>query len=177
MWHDSTIVKCHIPLCLRLCGIRTQAASVLHDGVLESAISLTVEQERRWFQLLQHNMSPVPLVDFRHANKDELPLCPPQKGFRSPVLSVVGSNDEIVDCQAAQETAALYGQGEFLQLPDTAHDIMLVSCSGMPGIDLLLHRNQCRCSKPAASAAMFRFMPQSHCQWCVCSAGPMISLW
>ena len=88
-------------------------------------------------------MSPIPLVDFRHASKDELPFPKPSPDFRTPVLSLVGSNDEIVDWEAAQESAALYGKQEAVQLPDTAHDLMLVSYSATVMHEHAIFQPQC----------------------------------
>lgn len=80
----------------------------------------------RWFKLLQQNISPVPLVNLRDLNKSELPLSKPPADFDTPVLVVIGSNDAVVDLEAARETADHFGQKEVVQLPDLAHDLMLV---------------------------------------------------
>lgn len=85
----------------------------------------------RWFDLLQQNTSPAPLVSLRDMNKNELPLCKPPADFTTPVLVVVGSNDAVVDMEAAWETAEHYGQQDVMELPDTAHDVMLVRTSSL----------------------------------------------
>lgn len=81
----------------------------------------------RWFHLLQQNTSRVPLVSLRDMNKKELPLCKSPADFNTPVLVVIGSNDAVVDLEAARETAQHYGQQNVVELPDIAHDLMLVS--------------------------------------------------
>ena len=65
-------------------------------------------------------------------NKKELPLCKPPAEFNTPILVVIGSNDAVVDLEAARETAQHYGQQDVLELPDIAHDLMLVSATSAP---------------------------------------------
>ena len=67
-------------------------------------------------------------------NKHELPLPTPPPGFSTPVLTVVGDQDLVVDVEAAQETAQHFGQAEAVELEGVAHDLMLVR----PGIHLTL---------------------------------------
>lgn len=81
----------------------------------------------RYYQLLQENMSPVQLVDLRELNKQELPLQFPGPDFSTPVLALCGDQDVVVDLEAAEETAAHFGQGGAIELKGLAHDIMLVS--------------------------------------------------
>lgn len=88
----------------------------------------------RWFKLLQDNISPVQLVDLSHMNKHELPLPTPPPGFSTPVLTMVGDQDLVVDVEAARETAQHFGQAEAVELEGIAHDLMLVR----PGINLSL---------------------------------------
>ena len=59
-------------------------------------------------------------------NKHELPLATPPPGFRTPVLTMVGDQDLVVDVEAARETAQHFGQGEAVELEGIAHDLMLV---------------------------------------------------
>jgi len=81
----------------------------------------------RWFKLLQHNMSPVQLVDLGYMNKHELPMPRPLPSFSTPVLVMVGDQDVVVDVEAARETAQHFGQAEAVELQGVAHDLMLVS--------------------------------------------------
>lgn len=71
-------------------------------------------------------MSPVQLVDFRELNKQELPLQRPGPDFSTPVLALCGDQDVVVDLEAAEETAAHFGQGSAIELKGMAHDLMLV---------------------------------------------------
>ena len=71
-------------------------------------------------------MSPVQLVDFRELNKQELPLQKPGPDFSTPVLALCGDQDVVVDLEAAEETAAHFGQGSAVELKGMAHDLMLV---------------------------------------------------
>ncbi|KAL3137783.1 hypothetical protein ABBQ38_005042 [Trebouxia sp. C0009 RCD-2024] len=87
---------------------------------------------QRYFQLLQTNMSPVQLVDFRELNKQELPLQRPGPDFSTPVLALCGDQDVVVDLEAAEETAAHFGQGSAIELKGMAHDLMLLVASREP---------------------------------------------
>ena len=71
-------------------------------------------------------MSPVQLVDLQQLNKQELPLQKPKPGFTTPVLTLIGDQDLVVDFEAAEETAAHFGQGIAVKLEGVAHDLMLV---------------------------------------------------
>lgn len=71
-------------------------------------------------------MSPVQLVDLRQLSKQELPLQRPGPDFSTPVLALVGNQDLVVDVEAAEETAAHFGQGKAVELKGLAHDLMLV---------------------------------------------------
>ena len=103
----------------------------LHSGEapVGSAMTTTDVGWCRWFHLLQQNTSCVPLVSLRDMNNKELPLCKPPADFNTPVLVVIGSNDAVVDLEAAKETAQHYGQQDVVELPDIAHDLMLVSAT------------------------------------------------
>ena len=72
-------------------------------------------------------MSPVQLCDLSYMNKHELPIQKPPAGFATPVLSLVGDKDFVVDIPAADETAQHFGEAKAVHLRDTAHDLMLVS--------------------------------------------------
>lgn len=80
---------------------------------------------QRWYKLLQENMSPVQLVDLSYMNKHELPLPRPPPSFDTPVLTMLGDHDGVVDFEAAQETAQHFGQAEAVKLKGVAHDLML----------------------------------------------------
>ena len=86
----------------------------------------TVCAANRWYKLLQENMSPVQLVDLSYMNKRELPLPRPPPSFDTPVLTMLGDHDGVVDFEAAQETAQHFGQAEAVKLKGVAHDLMLV---------------------------------------------------
>ena len=77
-------------------------------------------------------MSPVQLVDFRRLNKQELPLRKPGTDFSIPVLALCGDQDLVVDFEAAEETAAHFGQGKAIELKGLAHDVMLVGFAARP---------------------------------------------
>lgn len=83
------------------------------------------QQLQQWFKLLQDNMSPVQLCDLSYMTKHELPIQKPPDGFNTPVLSLVGDQDFVVDVEAADETAQHFGEDKAVALKDAAHDLML----------------------------------------------------
>ena len=67
-------------------------------------------------------------------NKREVPLPPAPPHLNTPVLTLVGDQDAIVDFQAAEETAQHFGHAEAIELKGVAHDIMLVRPSPLPNL-------------------------------------------
>ena len=99
------------------------------DSVCSICFALTLDSQHRWFKLLQDNMSPVQLCDLSYMTKHELPIQRPPDGFTTPVLSLVGDQDFVVDVEAADETAQHFGEAKAVALKDAAHDLMLVRAS------------------------------------------------
>ena len=95
-------------------------------------------------------MSSVQLCDGSYMNKHELPIQRPPAEFVTPVLSLVGDKDFVVDIPAADETAQHFGEAKAVHLKDMAHDLMLVS------IPLALPRISMRCMMTCVSMILIR---------------------